>query len=476
MRWPLIIAIALVVVNGCGDEGLTLRVDLRTDYQPGRRFDEVRVDVLRPLDDGSLMNLRELIVTPDESADYVMGARLGTLDSLGGGLHVVRVTLLDRTGNVVAERALETRLRGNDTVTAVITVSCSDVECPGELDDAEATSCSGGRCVPPDCRPEQPETCPEPACEADADCADASECTRGVCIAGECLLRADDTECAAGEICDAELGCLLRPGTDGGPVCPTVELSCDDGEDEDCDGLVDCADPDCTEVACAPMETTDWGSCGGFEEPCGTQGEQTRQVTTYACGAGECVAETVDETRACMRDTEGDSCRATETGSWGSCGSYSDACDRTGTRTRPVTTYACAAGRCAGSTTQESGSCSRTVNDGKACGTNRACCNGTCRSMTANDSCGACRINCSAIGMTCRNTGSGGYSCYGCTTNAACQSEYASSTTCWAPSGTMWCRCQCPTDGTVCAGNGCGSGFYCHDAQGANPNFCSRNP
>jgi cysteine-rich repeat protein len=59
----------------------------------------------------------------------------------------------------------------------------------------------------------------------------------------------DDGNTAGGDGCDA--ACQVEP--------PSAEASCDDGLDEDVDGLVDCADPDCASVglcvfACAPGE------------------------------------------------------------------------------------------------------------------------------------------------------------------------------------------------------------------------------
>ena len=33
--------------------------------------------------------------------------------------------------------------------------------------------------------------------------------------------------------------------SDGGTTCVPVEFSCYDGQDNDCDGVLDCADPDC---------------------------------------------------------------------------------------------------------------------------------------------------------------------------------------------------------------------------------------
>ena len=42
-----------------------------------------------------------------------------------------------------------------------------------------------------------------------------------------------------------------------------TEISCGDGADNDCDGLVDCLDPDCEAVTCAPGRVCAAGNCSG---------------------------------------------------------------------------------------------------------------------------------------------------------------------------------------------------------------------
>jgi hypothetical protein len=72
------------------------------------------------------------------------------------------------------------------------------------------------------------------------DCADAA-CPVGTACAPHGLV------CAAGLTCTACSG-------NGGPV-ETKETSCTDGADNDCDGLADCADPDCPRDGCAGGST-----------------------------------------------------------------------------------------------------------------------------------------------------------------------------------------------------------------------------
>lgn len=66
---------------------------------------------------------------------------------------------------------------------------------------------------------------------------------------------------------------------------PASEPVCDDEEDEDVDGMTDCADPDCAETldcaeTCSPFSSPKL-SCS-FEQGFGTGGGQS-EATTYAC-------------------------------------------------------------------------------------------------------------------------------------------------------------------------------------------------
>jgi|GEM_PF-1832722 len=82
----------------------------------------------------------------------------------------------------------------------------------------------------------------DPYCQAETECDDG--------IDNDCDLTID---CCGGEVCTScgyyglETCCYQGPGDpdcQGEPECE-VESDCYDGEDNDCDGLVDCCDPDC---------------------------------------------------------------------------------------------------------------------------------------------------------------------------------------------------------------------------------------
>ncbi len=128
----------------------------------------------------------------------------------------------------------------------------------------------------------------------------------------------------------------------------------------------------------------------------------------------------------------------------------------------------CDGGTCGVMRRVETRPCTRTVNDGKSCGSFwQRCCNGSCINLANNrDHCGACAVDCGSLGCSANN---GGYQCATCGTNAQCRSAYDSRATCYT-SGSARCNCQCPSGG-ICANGGCGAGFFCHDVSGHN--FCS---
>ncbi|MAQ16028.1 MAG: hypothetical protein CMN30_14720 [Sandaracinus sp.] len=558
----------LAVLAGCADGGLGVSVDLKSDWQPGRQFVGVITRVGHGLGDAFVAEGGAEQVVATANQDYLEGVRIAEFDGLTRGELTVRVELLTLEGDRLALRDTVLDLRGDHALTVLITSSCADVACPGADDPAELTACFGGRCVDPSCSPENLEACGPSTCETDAECGGASECSFGACVEGECLLRADESVCGTGLTCDIFGGCVLADGVDGGPMCPETETACDDGMDDDCDGLTDCADPDCEELTCddgsvctegdvcrmgvcggaaldcddgdgctddvcdpelgcsnppntAPCDdgswcngtdscrdglcqdhaaapcaefcnestmacemcaadgdcgapsTGEWSACTGFSGTCDETGTRTRPVMTPRCTAGACSVEVTTESQSCTRSTTGDPCGSTIRGDWGNCGGYSGACDTTGTQTRDVTTRTCRSGSCQRDTERQSRSCSRTVTNGKSCGSGRVCCSNSCVSLSSNRHCGACRVDCSSRGLTCASTGSGGRACRGCGSNTQCENLLNSAATCYTTGGSSFCNCQCGGGASVCAGGGCGGNFFCHDEPGHN--YCSPN-
>lgn len=395
--------LAVALMLGACDSGATVVVDLKTDYRPGHQFLGVRVEL------GDI-ELREVRARQDAFAsagdDFLNGERVAELRDLQAGEVAVRASLLDRDGQVIATRTTILTLSGQHALTVLITSSCEGVTCPGAADDPALSACVGGRCVDPRCSPERPDLCGEPGCEVDEDCSSPVACSDGVCIASECFLRADDSRCDASELCEPQLGCVPRPGgDDAGVSCAAVESSCSDGEDDDCDGAIDCADSDCLGTPCddgsvcteADVCRGD-GTCGGTpiqcndgnpctDDACDPAGGCTFTDNTAACddgfwcngpdrcSEGLCVAEGPapcadfcnETTMACEECRVDADCGPVTRGEWSAC-SYTDGtCDETGTQTRTVSTPRCASGMCVVETTSESQGCSRD-RDGVMCG------------------------------------------------------------------------------------------------------------
>jgi hypothetical protein len=138
---------------------------------------------------------------------------------------------------------------------------CRSQNCPGQR-CADNAACVEGQCKPIDC--------------VGARCPEGTACAQGKCVSTTCA----DTVCAEGEVCLLNAcipaGCL---GLDCGPdercldgacgECAASEVSCTDGQDDDCDGFTDCEDTDCDTRACS-----DLNAC----------------TTGDVCGAGKCNA------------------------------------------------------------------------------------------------------------------------------------------------------------------------------------------
>ncbi|MGE0791031.1 MAG: hypothetical protein AB7S26_35495 [Sandaracinaceae bacterium] len=256
------------------------------------------------------------------------------------------------------------------------------------------------------------EECVDPphACDTGVACTRGEVRCEGPMGAPECV----PVPSPVGERC----GATGRGRCDGSGACvecagSPAETACGDDFDDDCDGLIDCADPDCMGgicddgVFCNGADTCSGGSCGdhagdpcggagtcdeaagtctcasdadcpaetrgplgscmGGADPCAAAGTQAQTVTSYRCVSGTCSPTTTTDTSACTRNTEGLTCGATTYGSWGSC-TFPTTCAETGTQLRSVTTRTCGAGSCRSNGSMEIQSCDSRETDGVVCG------------------------------------------------------------------------------------------------------------
>jgi hypothetical protein len=136
---------------------------------------------------------------------------------------------------------------------------CGDALCEGQetLDGVCDVDCApgGGACTPTEPTEVSCFDGLDNDCNNDTDCGDAScdgatgpatNCGTGVCAS------TGNLTCTGGTQDDT---CTPLPATE-----PGTELTCDDGFDNDCDGLTDSADSDC-QVGVDCSQYTDSGSC-----------------------------------------------------------------------------------------------------------------------------------------------------------------------------------------------------------------------
>ena len=148
--------------------------------------------------------------------------------------------------------------------------------------------------------------------------------------------------------------------------------------------------------SCGTTVTGTWGSCGSFASRCDESGTQSRMSSSFACAAGSCATASMTETRACLRETDGSACGSTSYGSWSRCSGFTDVCDESGSQTRSVSVPVCTAGSCSSVTSTETRSCSRSTT-GSRCIDSVGCDWSTCSG-------GSCRTTTPCTGICCELT------------------------------------------------------------------------
>ena len=256
-------------------------------------------------------------------------------------------------------------------------------------------------------------------------CDDNNLCTTGdVCVGGACGAAAVDClvpgACYVAACEPANGACLTRLQPTGGAEGAPGDAACQNGVDDDCDGAIDAADPDCrtclvdadcnAEVACHTFVCAD-NRCVDAPAPAGTPCDDGNACTRAdACDAGRCVGAAVDcsafgspctagvcdvATGACVaaprvdgvhcddRDpcTLGDVCQA------GLCQGEARSC-------APLDTE-CARGACVAATgacVAQSRGDGTPCNDGDLCTTADVCTDGACHGTGALCEVGTCQV------------------------------------------------------------------------------------
>jgi hypothetical protein len=192
----------------CGDDGVTLSVDVKTDYVPGVEF--TRVETTLELGGAERPAIPAGVSLAD---DFIAGVRVAEYDGLIEGEAMLRIGLRNAEGDLVASKSASIPIRGATGATIAITRSCAGVSCPGPRDATDATECINGTCVSPECGVERPDEC---AIECGA-CTSEVACVEAVCSAGACLHAARHERCGVAQRCDPIIGCEVAPPDAGVP-------------------------------------------------------------------------------------------------------------------------------------------------------------------------------------------------------------------------------------------------------------------
>jgi len=175
---------------------------------------------------------------------------------------------------------------------------CTDhANCDGKIGPGGAKCCSNAlACDQDDCVNESCSPVDWECDYANRPQCDATECSPGrMCNAagGDCKGLEENTNVC--QICGGFtwtgrgglLNCCGNNANEDNPY-EVIESTCNDGNDNDCDGLIDCADPDCAaKPVCAPpnQPPTADARVGDAPNPAGTSVTVTEGATVYFDGS-----------------------------------------------------------------------------------------------------------------------------------------------------------------------------------------------
>jgi hypothetical protein len=257
-----VLSVVVAVAAGCGDDDASVFVELRTDFVPGVEFVEVRTTLGGGPSDPVEAERRTTAARGD---DYLAAVRVAEVDGLTRGSKTVRIELLGRAGEMVASRRVRVELDRDLGIAVLITRTCADVSCPGDMDAPELTECLGGRCVAPECTLDDPAACGASSCQSDEDCFVSAACAMAACRFSACLSVPNPGGCALDEWCDPDVGCTR---ISSGPVDAGAMDS--GGTDAATDARTDAATDARTDSGPPPLEPLEWslgwsvlGAAGG---------------------------------------------------------------------------------------------------------------------------------------------------------------------------------------------------------------------
>ncbi len=246
--------------------------------------------IMTPADEATL---RLLFGIPADV--YIPGTVYTATRKLASGLHAWNTSATNSSGTSWNLHVLDATVQGPDgpgvrILTVDIPSGCTD-------NDADGFAIEGGDCGEADCDDNDSSINPgadDIFCDGvDNDCDDLVDedyvSAQTICGTGECIAFGE-TVCASGGEIDT-----CTPGT------PIDEI-CDDGLDNDCDGLTDALDSDCVGV-CIP--TGDETICDGVDNDCDGLIDEDYVSVQTTCGIGECESTGRFE---CVSGSEVDTC------------------------------------------------------------------------------------------------------------------------------------------------------------------------